>query len=303
MKPDEALARLAARQYGLFTKEQALDRGLTPKMLHGRLNRGHIEVIEPRVYRFMATPQTWHQRVLAACLAEDGVASHRTAAALWGLDGCRPGIVEVTTRRWKRRPNGSVRIHETRVLEEADRAEVMGIPVTSRERTVVDLRQVLPRRRVEDAMDTHGVVLEGVWDCTERLENPGRPWVGDVRRMVAPRLGRECVPPNRFEKKLYGLLRRAGLPLPEPQVEILRADGSLLGRVDWCFVQWKLVLECDSYEHHGQWVRRKRDLRRDRELTALGYRVMRVSWEDVSEPDLQQQLLLDVDGAVQLLSA
>lgn len=38
---------------------------------------------------------SWHQRVLAACLTEDGLAFGRTAAALWGLDGFEPRIVEV----------------------------------------------------------------------------------------------------------------------------------------------------------------------------------------------------------------
>jgi hypothetical protein len=235
------------------------------------------------VWRFTAVPQTWEQRVLAAVLAEGGVASHRTAAALWQFDGFRPGIVEILTDRWKRRPNRSFRVHETRMLDAADRSLVRRIPTTSKARTVVDLGTVVPAFRVEQALDTHGVDPEEVWECTERLLSAGRPHVFEVRKLVAPRIGRSFVPPNTFEKLLFRLLQRAGLPLPEPQVTIYRPDGSFLARVDWCFIGLMVVLECDSYRHHGKWIRRKRDMRLDRQLNALGYRVARVSWEDLTQ--------------------
>ena len=43
-------------------------------------------------------PATWHQRLMAACLVggPGAVASHRSAGALWGLDGLAPGPIEVT---------------------------------------------------------------------------------------------------------------------------------------------------------------------------------------------------------------
>jgi very-short-patch-repair endonuclease len=301
MSPDEALAGIASRQHALFTTRQADAAGMTPKMLRGRVERGVVALTEPGVYRYCGAPVSWQQRVLAACLAEDGWASHRTAAALWRLDGCRMGIVEVVTHRWRRRPNRSFRLHETALLDPEDRAEVEGIPVTSPARTIVDLAAVAPRERVEAALDTHGVDLDAVWDCVERLGTRGRPWVAVVRRLVAARLGREGVPPNTFEKRLAKLLVQHGLPRPAAQVPIDRSDGTFLARVDWCYLDERVVLECDSYEHHGQWVRRKRDLRRDRELAALGYRVLRVSWEDVTV--YADQTAADVGAVLALVSA
>lgn len=45
----------------------------------------------------------------------------------------------------------------------------------------------------------------------------------------------------------------------------------------------RLLLECDSERWHGSWVRRQADLRRDRELLVLGYRVLRFSWADLHD--------------------
>jgi very-short-patch-repair endonuclease len=301
MDADVLIAELARNRHAVFHQRDALAVGVTLRQLQWRVRRGVLVMPEPRVYRVVAAPATWRQRVLAACLTEDGLASHRTAAALWRLDGCREGVVEVVTDRWHRRPNRSFRLHETSALPPEDRTEVQGIPVTTIARALVDLPAVLPRQRVEQAIDTAGVDLLCVWECVERLEGRGRPWVTVTKRLVAVRLGIDGVGPNLFERHLFEVLVRHGLPLPTPQVEIRRSDGTLVARVDWCFTAAKVVLECDSYRHHGQWLRRKADLRRDRELAALGYRVLRFSWEDVSEHE--RQVARDVDAVLSAVSA
>jgi hypothetical protein len=300
MDPDLRIAAAARAHHGLVTRRQILDAGLTPRQLHWRLQRGRLEAMEPGVYRLPGAPDTWRQRVLAAAWAEDAFASHRTAGALCELDGCRPGIIEVQTARWRRRPNRSIRLHETRVLDDQDVAVVDGIPTMSPERTIVDLAMVVPPPRVEMAIDTPGVDMEAVWRCVERLDTPGRPWVAVPRRLVAARLGRGGVSPNLFERRLFDILLQADIPLPTPQVEVRRPDGSLLRRTDWLYERTRLDLECDSFLWHGAWRRRKRDLRGDRELTGLGYRVLRFTWEDLDDTDL---VVADVLGAIHAASA
>jgi hypothetical protein len=81
------------------------------------------------------------------------VASHRAAACLFDLDGFAPRMVEVTVRRWKRRVNESIRVHESTDLADAHCSERRGIPVTTIERTLIDLGAVVPRIRVEQAFD------------------------------------------------------------------------------------------------------------------------------------------------------
>lgn len=304
MTMDAELRRLAAEQDGLFTTSQAASLGISPTMLATRSRHGQIVRIEPRIYRIAGAPVTWRQRVRAAAWTSEGLASHRTAAAAWQLEGFRPGVVEVLTERWRRRPNASFRLHETRLLDPEDRAAIDGIAVTSVARTLCDLPFVVPASLVEPAMDDalarKLTTPESIWRCVERLDHPRRPWIAVTRRLVSARLGHDGAMPNAFEQRLYGLLAAAGIPLPEPQVEILLPDGTTV-RVDWAYMDCKVLLECDSALWHGSWVRRKRDLRRDRKLTALGYRVLRVSWEDVT--DRGHEVVDDVLGARRAASA
>src|SRR5438105_14405835 len=136
MTPDDALARFAREHHGLFRTADAVALGVSPTMLTTRRQRGTIERIEPRVWRMTGAPREWRQRLLGAAWAERGLASHRAAGAAWELGGCRPGVVEVLTPRWRRRPNASVRVHETTSLHPDDHDEVDGIPTTSVARTL-----------------------------------------------------------------------------------------------------------------------------------------------------------------------
>jgi hypothetical protein len=303
MKRDTELRVWAAEHRGVFRTADARRLGLTPRMLTSRRHAGEIERVEPGVWRFVAAPRTWEQRVLAGAWSERGWAGFRTGAALWRFDGCRPGIVEVLVERWRRRPNPSIRVHETLSLHEDDRTELDGIPITSPARTAVDLGAVLPADRVERAVDSiwqrRLATPEELWACIERLDTPGRPWVHVAKRAVASRAG-VVLAPNRFESLLAELVRRAGLPDPQPQAVLSDADG-VIGRVDWLVPSFRLVLECDSFEWHGAWHRRKADLRRDRRLVAAGYLVLRFSWEDVTRR--QQQVLADLVGAASRLAA
>jgi hypothetical protein len=300
-----ALARMAAEHHGVFTLAEARERGVSSDALTQRLRRGLIQRREPGVYVFASAPTTWHQAVLVACRAEGGWASHRTAGVVWGLDGFRPGVIEVLTPRWKRRPNRSIRVHETRCFDRSDQAEVDGIPVTSVERTVADLGAVLPFDRVEmamtDAINRRMTSPEALWVCLDCLDVPGRPWIAPLRRVVGPLVGGPVeVRSNRFEGRMTRVLVAAGLPAPDEQVEIRRPDGSLIGRVDHLYAHERIVIECDGAKHFAA-ARRRRDQRRDRELVALGYRVLRFGWEDLeADPEI---VVRDVVGALAAASA
>ena len=122
-------------------------------MLAHRLAHGRLVRVEPKVYRLAGVPETWRQRVLGACWAEDGLACGRTAAALYGLDGFASAVVEVVVPRGRRRANPSLRVHESRDLVAADRAERDRIPLTRIERTLIDLAAAVPATKVEQGLD------------------------------------------------------------------------------------------------------------------------------------------------------
>src|SRR4051812_27919053 len=102
---DHAIAALAARQYGIVTRRQLGDLGLSRDDIDYRVAVGRLRVIQRSVYAVGHDRLMPEGRWLAAVFAggEEAVLSHRSAARLWGLLP-HNGQIEVTapTNRRKR---------------------------------------------------------------------------------------------------------------------------------------------------------------------------------------------------------
>src|SRR5256714_7015750 len=88
-QPSEELGRLIARQRGVLSRSQALEAGLGRGAIQHRLDSGEWQRLHPGVYRMRGAPPSWEQRLMAATLwaGPESAVSHRSAAALWKLDG------------------------------------------------------------------------------------------------------------------------------------------------------------------------------------------------------------------------
>jgi hypothetical protein len=284
MSRDRTTTRLAGRQQGLLTTKAALQVGWSASALDRATRSGRIERPEPGVLRIGGAPLTWRQQLLARCLTEDGVASHRAAAALWGLEGFEPRILDVTVRRWARRPNESVgHLHESTRLTDEDVTEIDGIPCTTVEWTLVHLGAVAPRLKVEIALDDalrRGLTTpERVWAVRTRVAQRGVRGVGVIRPLLVARLGTSGRRPNGFERKLFRILDAAGVPLPTAQLEI--RDGEFVAYADWGYADRRVVIECVSDEWHSGRVRRHRDTTRRNRIVNLGYDVLEFTSDHV----------------------
>lgn len=83
---------------------------------------------------------------------------------------------------------------------------------------------------------------------------------------------------------MRAILVEAGITGFEPQVEI--RDDRFYACVDLAHRGRRIVLEADSFEHHGHRSALARDCRRCTELTIRGWRVLRFAWEHVMfEPE------------------
>ena len=72
--------------------------------------------------------------------------------------------------------------------------------------------------------------------------------------------------------------RRDGRPRPP------LANARLLGlEVDFLWPDQRLVVEVDGYTFHGHRRGFERDRRRDQQLVAAGYRVIRVTWRQLRD--------------------
>lgn len=145
------LAPIAADQWGLITRSQAERAGI-PHASFDRLvdDEELVERVARGVYRLKLAPSPDHVELRAAWLQlapdtlawerrpEQGVVSHRSAAALYGIGDLPADQHDFTlpTRRQSRRPD--VRLHQRQV---ADREWIWlrGLPVTRPSRIVDDL--------------------------------------------------------------------------------------------------------------------------------------------------------------------
>ncbi len=210
---------------------------------------------------------------MAAVLAcgPGAVLSYGSAAHLWGIRGSR-GPIEVTRVSGHHRPHG-VRLHQTRSLPDEDLDEHAGIPVTSLPRTLVDEASRLDDRQMERALveaDRSGRLR---WPQLDQVldRSNGRKGVGRLRR-----LARE-VNPNAIDVRspmeidFLAICRR--FKLPPPQVNVL-VEGHL---VDFYWPQARLIIEADSYVHHGNRPAFERDHVNTAMLKLAGYEVLRAT--------------------------
>ena len=289
-----ALARLSPfcrNQLGLFTRVQARSVDVSDDALWRLRNALLIERISPRVFRLVSAAATWHQSVLAACL--DGgptcIASHRTAAALHGFDGFRPGgVVEVLVPMKVRMRRRHVIVHHTRDLPDEDRTHVGVIPATSIARTLIDLGAVVPANTVEEAYDSAERVAPGTRAAVERrytsLRAPGRNGIGAMTQIRAGRERIERVPRSVLERRMQRIIRDAGLPPAVSRYRLKLADGRVV-ELDFAIVEYRLDLEVDGHGSHATRTERAHDHERANVIEDVDWAVRRFTYEQVmNEP-------------------
>lgn len=280
------LSNVAGRQLGLFTRSDAREAKISSEQLRHLVDRGIVERVTPRVFRFAATSRSWHQDVLAACLdgGTECVASHRTAAALHGFDGFRADVIEVLVPMHVRHRRKTAIVHHTRMLPALDRTRVGLIPVTSRARTLIDLGAVTPPDRVEEAFDgaeRDGTVRRGQVESRYRaLRAPGRNGVGAMTQILEGRLAIDRIPRSVLERKMSRLLSGAGLEVPVGCHRVCLANGSTY-EIDFAYVEEWIAIEVDGHGSHATRAQRAADNVRGNALEDAGWKLRRFTYEQV----------------------
>jgi Transcriptional regulator, AbiEi antitoxin len=94
-----ALAELATRQHGVVATRQLARLGYSRSSVAKAAKVGRLHRLHRGVYAVGHQELSWHGRCMAAVLASaPSVASHLSAAWLWGLLRSRPGTLHVTSR-------------------------------------------------------------------------------------------------------------------------------------------------------------------------------------------------------------
>jgi len=282
MSPEARLAARAEVQHGVVERRQALECGVTKSTLHRWVAQGRLVRVHAGVYRWRAAPMTWHQDLVAACLASGpgAVASHRSAATLWGLLSGHD-VVEVTVLRPQGPVPGGVVVHRSRDLASAHTTVRDAVPVTNPLRTLVDLGAVCSRWEVEDALD-RGLVarrftVAAVEWMRHELARPGRRGCGVLRTVLDDRALGAAAPDGLLEPRMARLLRSYSLPPAVFQHPVPAARAKL----DFAYPELRLGIEVDGYEVHGTPRAMTVDHQRHRRLVAAGWTLVRFTWHDV----------------------
>ena len=272
---DAEIGRIAARQHGLITQAQAESVGVTRGGIRHRVAAGRWYDVGGGVYRLAGVPVTWKQRALAACLAAGpgAVASHRSAAVVWGISGFRPGRIEITVPPGAGNRNPLARVHRSAVT--GVRRE--GIPVTRPARTIADLAAVVGGDALEEAVDD---VLCRRLCRLDELEAPAGQRGSRALRTVLEAWNGDALPAGVAEMRVVRALLAAGLPDPVRQHEIRTAEG-FVARVDLAYPDRRLAIELDGFRWHaGRSPFRSDRLRRNR-IEAAGWQLLETAQEDV----------------------
>jgi very-short-patch-repair endonuclease len=284
--PDGRVRQTAERQHALIRHDQAVAVGMGDDAIGRRVASGLWSAILPRVYLVHGGSATGRQAAMAAALwaGDDAVVSHRTAGVLWGLDGVDTTRVEVTVSHRRAPRNALVTVHRSHALPAADRDAIHGIPVTSPARTIVDLSAVMSGEAListlESALRLRLTTQSFVEWRLRELGGKGRKGAAQLRRILDERGRGAAALESRLEVKLARLLTASPLPAPVRQFWLdLHGDRY---RVDFAWPDRKVALEADGYETHGGRASFERDHRRLTALAAAGWRVLPVTWAQVT---------------------
>lgn len=184
--------------------------------------------------------------------------------------------------RWRhRRGIPGIRVHRVRSSDPDEVTTVHGLPVTTPARTLLDLGECASTRTLEQALaraERNGQVTRE--ELREMVRRHPRHRGARKLRSALDVDGPQAFTRSRAEELLLALIRKAGLPAPELNVRLLRFE------VDFLWRRQRLVAEVDGMAYHGSARAFVEDRRRDADLIAAGYRVLRVTWPDLTrEPE------------------
>lgn len=293
--------RRIAEQHGVFLRSEARAAAVDDNALRRSVRAGVLTRVRHGSYTFT---DLWdamsreEQHLLAGRAVlrrvSGAVLSHTTAAIAWELQTWQVDLRQVHVTGLDGRAGGirgDLRTHEGFIGGD----EVMTAPAGTP--TVPPVRAALETALLNGAEPglvtvSSGLRL-GLYDAGELTTQSERmaQWPGALSLHVVTRLARaehESVGEVRAEYLFW----RQGLPRPVPQLEVYDERGRLLGRCDFAWPQFRLIVEFDGavkYQRHarpgetpGDVVFREKQ--REDALRAAGWTVVRITWADLGRP-------------------
>jgi hypothetical protein len=253
--------------------------GLAKDAIATLVKQCYLQRVLPGVYAVGHTAPSVEADLSAALLyaGPGAVLSHATAAWWLALHERKPILIDVSTPS-RRCSLAGIRVHGRRKL---DRTLHKGLPVTGVAQTLLDYAATAPLYAVRHALaeaefrkllDIHAI---------EAMLGQGRTGSARLREALERHLPQLAYTRSRLERLFLALCEAEGITVPEVNAKVGRMTVDALWRAE------RVIVELDGYGGHASKAQIERDRRRELRLRALGFIVLRYTWEQVvNEPHL-----------------
>jgi very-short-patch-repair endonuclease len=267
---DQRAARIAATQQRAIRTDQLHAAGLDRNAIGRRLKRGLIRRLWQGVYILGPDAPSYRTLARAGVLTckDEAVVSCEWAGHFWGLRPEPQLPVEVTrTAGSHRGRKKKVFVHRTILTDPRDHTERLGLPITTPERTILDLAERLSdwdlQTLIADALVRKLVTVDSLKAIVNRAGR--RHGAAKLARALtdSPGLTR-----SQYERLLVRICRAAKLPQPIMNVRLHGYE------VDAYFREHGVIVEVNPFSTHGHKRAHDKDTTKIADLTAKGYIVL-----------------------------
>ena len=270
------MSALAARQHGVFSRDQAFAAGASGRLMTARVRSGDWLRFEGNVFGLPGFRGTWLRQLKIAELGtRDAAVAVCSAAVLHDLPGFRPSRPEICVPLTTRSVSSIATVHRYAGAKVVD---VKGFRCTTIAQTLFDLAasRVAPwsvERAMDDALLGSRLTVPNLDERLTSYVGTRRHGLVVMRAFIEERRDDAWVPPeSELEALAWQVLSRAA----SGWVRQLEVDG--VGRVDFALPYARLLVEADGRRWHARVADFDRDRWRDNEAIAAGLRVLRFTW-------------------------
>jgi very-short-patch-repair endonuclease len=170
-----------------------------------------------------------------------------------------------------------VRLHRVCRIDPEEVCLMHGMRLTVPARTLLDLASCIGGRNLERALahaERRQIVTRDAIEAmlARHHGRRGAPLLSTILRAA----GGPALTRSEAEARFLDLVRRGALPRPAANVMVEGVE------VDFIWRDRRLVAEIDGFAYHTGRAAFERDRRRDGVLAAAGYRVIRVTWRQLT---------------------
>jgi very-short-patch-repair endonuclease len=278
---DRHLAQIAGR-LRVLRLEELREAGLSENAIRHRVSQGRLQRLWPGV--FLVGPGEAAPHSLAygatASFTGDVYVDRLWACFVHGFSPAPKPPVDVLVVTGTRHKRKDVLIHRCETLGFDDIGHVGAIPVVSPARAILGAAETATAAQVE-ALVAAGHAKRKVTNAQlhELLRRAGRSKGAARLRVVVEDTGGGMTL-SEAERILRRLLKKAGLPLPFTNYRI----GAYYA--DFCWPDLKLIVEFDSWAHHGHRKAFRGDRHRNSDLAAKGWSILPITNEMLTDEPL-----------------